>query len=97
MSSLIRFHEKSTEEILLILIRISRIGNITGNPNMLIISELFSTWYDIADIKVRQFDILNDPKIRRDRKNVLEIIISPSRKEKIINVKEDIPAKNKKL
>ena len=97
MSSLIRFHEKSTEEILLILIRISRIGNITGNPNMLIISELFSTWYDIADIKVRQFDILNDPKIRRDRKNVLEIIISPRRKEKIINVKEDIPAKNKKL
>ena len=64
---------------------------------MLIISELFSTWYDIADIKVRQFDILNDPKIRRDRKNVLEIIISPKRKEKIINVKEDIPAKNKKL
>ena len=64
---------------------------------MLIISELFSTWYDIADIKVRQFDILNDPKIRRDRKNVLEIIISPRRKEKIINVKEDIPAKNKKL
>lgn len=97
MSSLIRFHEKSTEEILLILIRISRIGNITGNPNMLIISELFSTWYDIADIKVRQFDILNDPRIRRDRKNVLEIIISPRRKEKIINVKEDIPAKNKKL
>ena len=64
---------------------------------MLIISELFSTWYDIADIKVRQFDILNDPKIRRDRKNGLEIIISPRRKEKIINVKEDIPAKNKKL
>ena len=97
MSSLIRFHEKSTEEILLILIRISRIGNITGNPNMLIISELFSTWYDIADIKVRQFDILNDPRIKRDRKNVLEIIISPRRKEKIINVKEDIPVKNKKL
>ena len=64
---------------------------------MLIISELFSTWYDIADIKVRQFDILNDPKIRRDRKNVLEIIISPRRKEKIINVKFFIPSKNKKL
>mgnify|MGYP004032250527 FL=1 len=64
---------------------------------MLIISELFSTWYDMAEIKVKQFDILNEPNIKRDRKKVLEIIISPRRKEKIINVKEDTPAKNKKL
>ena len=64
---------------------------------MLIISELFSTWYDMAKIKVKQFDILNEPNIKRDRKKVLEIIISPRRKEKIINVKEDTPAKNKKL
>ena len=64
---------------------------------MLIISELFSTWYDMAEIKVKQFDILNEPNIKRDRKKVLEIIISPRRKEKIINVKEDKPTKNKKL
>lgn len=64
---------------------------------MLIISELFSTWYDMAEIKVKQFDILNEPNIKRDRKKVLEIIMSPRRKEKIINVKEDTPAKNKKL
>ena len=64
---------------------------------MLIISELFSTWYDMAEIKVKQFDILNEPNIKRDKKKVLEIIISPRRKEKIINVKEDTPAKNKKL
>ena len=64
---------------------------------MLIISELFSTWYDMAEIKVKQFDILNEPNIKRDRKKVLEIIISPRRKEKMINVKEDTPAKNKKL
>lgn len=64
---------------------------------MLIISELFSTWYDMAEIKVKQFDILNEPNIKRDRKKGLEIIISPRRKEKMINVKEDTPAKNKKL
>ena len=64
---------------------------------MLIINELFSTWYDMAEIKVKQFDILNEPNIKRDRKKVLEIIISPRRKEKMINVKEDTPAKNKKL
>ena len=64
---------------------------------MLIISELFSTWYDMAEIKVKQFDILNEPNIKRDRKKALEVTISPRRKEKIINVKEDTPAKNKKL
>ena len=69
----------------------------TGNPNMLIINELFSTWQDIAEIKVKQFDILNEPKINRDKKKYLEIIISPKRKEKIINVKEDIHMRNKKL
>ena len=64
---------------------------------MLIINELFSTWYDMAEIKVKQFDILNEPNIKRDRKKALEVIISPRRKEKMINVKEDTPAKNKKL
>ena len=51
----------------------------------------------MAEIKVKQFDMLNEPNTKRDRKKVLEIIISPSRKEKIINVKEDTPPKNKKL
>tara|TARA_Y100000768_G_scaffold296875_1_gene230694 strand:- start:4448 stop:4603 length:156 start_codon:yes stop_codon:yes gene_type:complete len=51
----------------------------------------------MAEIKVKQFDMLNEPNIKRDRKKVLEIIISPKRKEKIINVNEDIHIRNKKL
>ncbi|MEC7260471.1 MAG: hypothetical protein VX018_01850 [Bacteroidota bacterium] len=43
MSSLIRFQEKSIDEILLILTSNNRIGNITGKPRTLIIKELFST------------------------------------------------------
>ena len=51
----------------------------------------------MAEIKVKQFEILNDPKINRDKKKILEIIISPKRKENIINVKEETPVRNKKL
>jgi len=64
---------------------------------MLIISELFSTWYDIADIKVKQFDILKDPNINRTTKKFLEIIISPNKNEKIIKVSSTIPERKRKL
>ena len=72
MSSWTRFQENSVEEILLILISNKSIGNIIGKLNTLIIIELFFTWCPIADTRVKQLDMLNDPKT----KNIDDITMS---------------------
>lgn len=87
MSSWIIIHENSAVEILLSLISNKRIGIITGKLNTLIKIELFLIWWPTAEIKVRQLEILNEPKNNSVKKNDNELITLPIRKVKIINVR----------
>ena len=53
------------------------IGNIIGKLNTLIIMELFFTWCPIADTRVKQLDMLNDPRTKRHKKNEVDAITFP--------------------
>ena len=97
MSSCIRFHENSEDEILLSFISKINIGIITGKLNILISIELFLTWWPIADIRVKQLDILRDPINRRDIKKGYEVIKFPSRKVNNINVRKVTKTIKRKL
>ena len=97
MSSWTRFQENYVEEILLILISNKSIGNIIGKLNTLIIIELFFTWCPIADTRVKQLDMLNDPRTKRHKKNEVDTITFPIRRIKNPKVNKEINDKKIKL
>ena len=97
MSSCIRFHENSEEEILLSFISKINIGIITGKLNILISIELFFTWWPMADISVKQLDMLSEPINKSEIKKEYDWIKFPKRKVKSINVKKVTKTINKKL
>ena len=80
---------------MLILIKIKRIGIMTGKLRTLIIIELFLTWYPIAETRVKQFEMDKEPKINRVIKKLEDWIIFPIKKLK--KMKEKIDTKNKKI
>ena len=97
MSSCIRFHENSEDEILLSFISKINIGIITGKLNILISIELFFTWWPMADISVKQLDMLSEPINKSEIKKEYDWIKFPKRKVKSTNVKKVTKTINKKL
>ena len=97
MSSCIRFHENSEDEILLSFISKINIGIITGKLNILISIELFFTWWPMADISVKQLDMLSEPINKSEIKKEYDWIKFPKRKVKSANVKKVTKTINKKL
>ena len=97
MSSCIRFQENSEDEILLSFISKINIGIITGKLNTLISIELFFTWWPMADISVKQLDMLSEPINKSEIKKEYDWIKFPKRKVKSINVKKVTNTINRKL
>ena len=73
------------------------IGIITGKLKILIRIELFFTWWPIAEINVKQLDILSEPINNNEIKKEKELIKFPSRKENSIKVRNVTKTINRKL
>ena len=64
---------------------------------MLISIELFFTWWPIADIRVKQFDMLREPINKREIKKEYDVIKFPRRKVNNINVRKVTKTIKRKL